>query len=301
MNRRTFTALLIVVSAGLYLAGCSTPTREDKATKVLMIGNSFSVSIMSHLPKIAADRGVDLDIVSLYIGGCTLKRHWENAQKDGVEEFRPYKLRRNCLGREVEGEANVCDVLRMEKWDIVTIQQASHESWKIESYSPYGEKLVEKIRELAPTAKIYVQETWSYTPWAKQLKSWKLDQNSMYDKLHSAYADFATRNSLKIIPFGTRVQEWRKELPVKYTENSFGGDVVGGGHQEDRDCFKRDVENKWVPNCDLTHLNLRGEYFQALVWAVELFDVDLHELDYSPDFVTEEDKNLMRDLAMGLH
>ena len=296
-----FQVASLLAVACLVLSGCSTSReQEEKGTKVLMIGNSFSICLLQHLPQVAADRGVELDLASLYIGGCSLKRHWENVERDGDEDFRPYRFGRNRFGKYTEGKANVCEVLRMAKWDVVTIQQASHESWRPESYSPYGDRLIAKIRELAPQAKIYVQETWSYTPWDKRFEKWGIDQNEMYAKLHEAYGAFAKERGLPVIPFGTAVQEWRKRLPVKYAENSFGGDVVGGGSQEERDQFKRGVDGKWTPNCDVFHLGRKGTYFQAIVWAKTLFGVDVMELDYKPDFVTDDEAKLMKEIATEL-
>ena len=294
---QVFRLASLVLSA--VLLGCSTGrTDEERGTKVLMIGNSFSICLLHHLPQVAADRGVELDLASLYIGGCTLERHWSNVLSNGVNQaFRPYKFGRNRFGKYTETTMNVCDALRLAKWDIVTIQQGSHESWRPESYHPYGDDLVAKIRELAPQARIVVQETWSYTPWDKRLGGWKIDQNEMYARLHGAYGAFAKQHGLGLIPFGTAVQEWRRRLPVKYTENSFGGDVVGGAWQDPRDHFKRGADNKWVPNSDVFHLNSRGEYFQALVWARTLFGVDLEGLGYRPEFVTEDDAKLMREIA----
>ena len=293
---------LLAIGGGALLSGCSTEkAEEERGTKVLMIGNSFSICCLKHLPQVAADRGVELDLASLYIGGCTLERHWGNVLSNDVNEaFRPYQFDRNRFGAHTKGRANICDVLRMAKWDIVTIQQGSHKSWRPESYHPYGDNLVAKIRELAPQAKIYVQETWSYVPWDGRFKEWGIDQNEMYAKLHDAYGAFAKQHGLAVIPFGTAVQEWRKRLPVKYTENSLGGDVVGGGNQEERDHFKRDKDNNWKINCDPCHLGRKGDYFQALVWARVLFGADLKELKYKPDFVTDSDAKLMREIAMEL-
>jgi len=293
--------LLVGAVSVFGLGGCSTTDElDERGTKVLMIGNSFSISLLEHLPQVAAASGVDLDLASLYIGGCSLKRHWENAARDGDKKFKPYRYGRSRFGKVTHGMANVCDVLRMAKWDIVTVQQASHDSWKPESYSPYGSQLVAKIRELAPQAKIYVQETWSYTPWDKRLVQWNIGQDDMYDKLHEAYGTFARRLGLGIIPFGTAVEEWRRRLPVRYTDKSFGGDVVGGGRQDATDCFRRNEQGKWEPNCDVFHLNRKGEYFQALVWARTLFGVDITDISYCPDFVTESEARLMRDIAQEL-
>ena len=293
---KVFRLSSLVLSAALL--GCSTEKAEDeKGVKVLMIGNSFSICCLKHLPQVAADRGVKLDLASLYIGGCTLEYHWTNVVKAADKEYKPYLFDRNTMGVKARCKMNIPEVLAMEKWDIVTIQQGSHESWKPGSYHPYGDNLVAKIRELAPQAKIYVQETWSYVPWDGRFKEWGIDQNEMYAKLHDAYGAFAKQHGLAVIPFGTAVQEWRKRLPVKYTENSLGGDVVGGGNQEERDHFKRDKNNNWKINCDPCHLGRKGDYFQALVWARTLFGVDLKDLKYKPDFVTDSDAKLMREIA----
>lgn len=284
-------------------SGCK--SAEEKANadaetvKVLMIGNSFSICVLNHLPLLAEDRGVKLDIGSLYIGGCTLERHWANVTNTAAD-FRPYAYDLYDRGKRIvfQSHRNLREVVAGTKWDIVTIQQGSHESWRKESYHPYGDNLIAKIRELAPQAKIVVQETWSYTPWDKRLAKWGIDQNGMYAKLHAAYGDFAKQYGLQVIPFGTAVQAWRRQLPVKYGENSLGGDVVGGGYEDPKDHFKRNAENKWEPNCDVFHLGRRGEYFQALVWAKALFDVDVSEVGYKPDYVTDDEAALMKKIAM---
>ena len=300
------TLKIVAVAAALAASGCSSPSGEEPGTlKVLMIGNSFSISCLRHLPQVAKDRGVDLDLASLYIGGCSLKRHWENVEKGRKDSsFRPYRFDRVVKGEKtVDGASrNIPDALGIAKWDVVVVQQASHDSWREETYHPYGDNLVAYIRERVPGAKIVVQETWSYTPWDKRLAKWGIDQNQMYERLHAAYEAFAKRHGLQVIPFGTAIQTWRRRLPVKYTENSFGGDVVGGRRQRPGDMFKRTVDNKWAPNCDVFHLGDGGEYFQALVWASALFDgIDLTELEYRPDFVTEDEAKLMREIAMGLN
>ena len=296
---RVFRLASLVLSA--VLLGCSTAKeQEERGTKVLMLGNTFSISLLQHLPQVAADRGVELDLASLYIDGCSLKDHWENVRRDGEEGYRPYMFGRNRFGKYTQGKANVCEALRLAKWDIVTVQQVSHESWQAKTNHPYGSLLVAKIRELAPQAKVYVQETWSYTPWDGRLKTWGITQDEMYAGLHRANAGFAKQCGLGIIPFGTAVQDWRRRLPVKYAENSFGGDVVGGYGRAKEDCFKRKADCTWVPNCDVFHLNERGEYFQALVWAKTLLGVDLEKLGYKPDFVSDSDLKLMKEIAADL-
>lgn len=291
------------LAASVALGACA-ETTEREPLKVLMIGNSFSLSCMSHLPRVAKSLGEPLDIASLYIGGCPLDRHWNNIKAAETNaEFRPYRYDRRVCGEPVATKEarNIPDALVEAKWDIVTVQQASGKSWMAETYYPYGDDLVEYVRRHAPQAKIVVQETWSYTPWDKRLKKWNLTQDEMYEKLRDAYAAFAAKHGLAVIPMGAAVQEWRKRLPVKYAENSLGGDVVGGRDKKEKDRFKLSGDGKWVPNCDVFHLGNGGEYFQAIVWAAALFkDADLERIKYRPKFVSEQDARLMREIAASL-
>lgn len=300
----------LVVAALVCACACA---NEVKQLKVLMIGNSFSICLLHEMPTVAKEMGLKLDLCSLYIGGCSLERHWQNVCKP---ETNPYDIAWNYGGvkndpsaavacaavaserknrktgkMEKYTGANIPAALKADKWDVVTIQQASHFSWVPESYHPFGDNLVKTIRELAPQAKIVVQETWSYTPWDKRLAGWKLDPNGMYAKLHEAYAAFAKPYGFDVIPVGTAVQAWRRELPVKYTENSFGGDVCGSA--------KFTNENgTWVPHGDVFHFNADGHYLQALVWTAKLFNADVTKCPYAPARLKGAKADLMKKVAM---
>ena len=50
--------------------------------KILAIGNSFSQDATHYLQQIAAADTVDMKVVNLYIGGCSLERHWNNIQSE---------------------------------------------------------------------------------------------------------------------------------------------------------------------------------------------------------------------------
>lgn len=253
--------------------------------KVLMVGNSFSRPCVENLPPVARALGVDLDIASLYIGGCSLERHWKNVKTAETNAtFRPYRFDRNTSGRKsaVDGRSNIQEALAAARWDVITVQQASHESWRPGTYAPYGDRLVAFLRKRAPQARIFVQETWSYAPYDKRLAKWKISADEMDARLRAAYAAFAARNGLGTIPTGSAVREWRRRLPVVYSPCSFGGDVVG----------------RFEPALDAFHLNPSGEHLQALVWAQTLFEgVDVRKLEYRPDCVTPEKAALMRDIA----
>ena len=290
---------LAFASAFLLLSGCATTEKGPQPTRVLMIGNSFSVSMMRHAPAVADSLALDFDITSLYIGGCSLKKHMDNVRREWNEEHKPYSMTRNIRGvAQPSRKVNLPEVLKGEvKYDIVTVQQASHDSWRPETYAPWGDDLVRLIRQYQPQAKIYVQETWSYTPFDRRLATWGIGPDEMYDRLHAAYAGFAKRNGLEIIPMGAAVQEWRRRLPVAYTDHSFGGDVVGGRSQKPEDQFKRAHDNTWTLNSDPFHLNEKGEYFQALVWIAKLFHEDVSACEYVPEKLDENDVRLMKEIA----
>ena len=221
--------------------------------KVLMIGNSFSICNLREMPQIAKSMGKRLDLASLYIGGCSLERHWKNvAAAETNATLRPYRFDRTIEGKKVveNGSANIPDALVMAKWDVVTIQQCSHFSWRPETYHPFGDSLVAKIRALAPQAKIVVQETWSYPPWDKRLKQFGFGQKEMYSRLHAAYAAFAKQYGLEVIPVGTAA-EIVPERNRLFTAPDF-------------------------------HFNGEGEYLQGLVFAAHLFGVDVAKCPYKP-------------------
>ena len=237
-------AAAILSAAPVCADGGSVPAQgTERPLKVLMIGNSFSISCTRQLPQVAWANGHRLDLASLFIGGCSLERHWRNVEAAATNAaFRPYRFDRFVDGRCVveKGAANIPDALAMDKWDVVTLQQSSHFSWDPATYQPWGDNLVAKIRALAPQAKILVQETWSYPPWDRRLGKFGFDQVEMYARLHDAYGAFAKKYGFGIIPVGTAA-EICADRNALFTKPDF-------------------------------HFNHgEGEYLQALVWDLSLF------------------------------
>jgi len=280
-----------ILTAVLALSVAALVADEEKPLKVLAIGNSFSVQMAYSMPPVVQALDKKLDICALYIGGCTLDRHWKNICSNDVS-FKPYDYHRNVCGKpQKKSKANIPEVLAAETWDVVTIQQGSHQSWKSESYHPWGDNLVKFIREKQPKAKIIVHETWSYTPWDRRLKGWKIDQNEMYAKLHAAYGDFAKAHGLDVIPTGTAVQIVRRDLPVAYTENSLGGDVVGS-------CTFVEQDGKWTPKGDVFHMGPDGNHLQALVWTAKIFDTDVTACTFKPSKMPDARASFLKACAM---
>ena len=62
--------------------------------EILAIGNSFSQDATRYLHRIARAAGVTLNVTNLYIGGCSLERHYRNM----LSGERAYKL--ECNGEQ---------------------------------------------------------------------------------------------------------------------------------------------------------------------------------------------------------
>ena len=291
-----------------------------KQLKVLMVGNSFSVCVLREMPQCAADAGVVLDLASLFIGGCPLERHWKNVEQSKDESFKPYSFSYNYASVKNKEDApvarlgrktNIPQALKADKWDVVTIQQASPKSPFPETYEPFAKNLIATIREHAPQAEIVIQQTWSYTPYAGFLARNKMTPKTMYTAIEAAYAKLAERYGLRTIPTGCAVDMYRDRLPVKYGNVltkaeiaaiakpglvDFHGDPVGSSKWSKG--RKKQVDpGKVMLRIDASHLNREGHYLQACTWLAALFRYDVTKLKYAPEWLAPERAALMRACA----
>ena len=118
--------------------------------KVLAIGNSFSEDATRYLHQIAEADCESLTVVNLYIGGCSLKRHYYNIFND----VKDYGFQYNG---EITGiKVSIKEALQSNEWDVVTLQQVSGNSFNYETYQPYLNELAEYVRFYAPCAKLHI-------------------------------------------------------------------------------------------------------------------------------------------------
>ena len=166
--------------------------------KILSIGNSFSQDAQRYLHAIAKHNGVNMKTVNLYIGGCTLYRHYINMLDDRAE----YDFGFN--GEMTGISVSIRQALTSDQWDVVTIQQASPLSGKPETYSPYIEALAEYVRKYCPHAKLWIHQTWAYEEGCDRLKNVGFSSSDeMFSAVRSAYATAAEKISADgIIPAG---------------------------------------------------------------------------------------------------
>ncbi len=267
--------------------------------RILTIGNSFTDSLAQYFPQIAASAGCGLVFERANFGGCELERHWSYIE---AEEKTP-------ICRIYRGGGTKLRDLLARGWDIVTIQQASHMSWRPESFQPFATNIRDYILRYAPQAEVVIQQTWAYRadhPFLQPGSDWGIDQAEMYGRLTANYRELAKKLNLRIIPTGYAVQLSRaaEEKPfVNYDPALLetlrwpdlppqAGDVVGQCH------YRKDMESGelrlWR---DLIHLNCRGQYLQACVWTAFLFGCPVSEITFVPEELDDRDAAGLRRTA----
>ena len=124
--------------------------------KVLLISNSFGADATRYLYGIARSAGESIKVATLFVGGCSLWRHYRNM----LLEERAYALYFN--GVDTGFKVSLKEALLSDEWDIVSYQQVSTLSGDYESYFPYITELDAYVKKHAPTAKRYIHAIWAW-------------------------------------------------------------------------------------------------------------------------------------------
>ncbi len=243
--------------------------------RLLSIGNSFSQDAHAYLHGASLSLGLNIECLNLYIGGCSLERHYNNLMS-GEKAYSP-----EYNGIAHEGLVSLGEILENNSFDVVTLQQASHFSGIYDTYNPYITELYQKIIDTQPNAKIYLHETWAYEIDSSHpaFPDYNSSQRQMFDMLHDAYSKAASELGVDIIPVGSAVQYFR--------ENIAEFDYSNGGISLNRDGF---------------HLSIPlGRFLASLVWIEKLTGKDVSEISYIPDGCSETDKELIKVISENVH
>ena len=154
--------------------------------QILSVGNSFSCDAHTYLHRISHAEKNDLVTININIGGCSLERHYRNM----LSGSRDYNLQ--VCGHASGFMTSLSEALLSRAWDVITIQQASHDSFDFAKYTPYIEELVAYFRHMCPHAKIYLQETWGYETGSRRIATYGFEtMEQMSEKVFAAYAKAA--------------------------------------------------------------------------------------------------------------
>ena len=157
--------------------------------KILSIGNSFSEDMQRYLHALAEANGDYVECHNLFIGGCSLERHFNNMKED----VKAYRHEKN--GEYTDDEFfSIKDGLTLDKWDFVTLQQCSPSSPDYKTYEPYARELTDYVRKYAPEAKILVHQTWAYADTNVDKVGFD-NHRDMFSHIERAYAKFSSEIS----------------------------------------------------------------------------------------------------------
>ncbi len=279
-----------------------------REVKLLTVGNSFAQDSTAYLKDFAAAAGRKLLLRGANLAGHSLEQHVKRLQAyeanpaDG--EGRGYT---NPLTRKSK-DWSLREALESEKWDFVTIQQASPKSFLPETYEPFAGILVAYIKKYAPTAEILIHETWAYREdHALFSKGDGFTQMGMYEKLRSAYEDLARRYGLRVIPVGAAFQ--RARARERWT---FAGPDKAFDYQAPvadtipRQSGSLNVGWLWRKNSqtgqvefvlDAIHANRDGRYLGAAVFFEEIFQESVVGSSFVPPGMDPADARLLREIA----
>ena len=229
--------------------------------KLLTIGNSYSDDMMQYVYHIAANLDVkNIVLGNLFIGGCPIDRHADNAQHDTPD----YEYRFNDSGTWQNTPAfRLGDALRSQEWDLISMQQASAGSGFPESYARLPE-LAAYVRQTVGDHPTFLWHmTWAYpqTSDSGAFARYGNDQLTMYRKITETVQSCILPSGLfsAVVPSGTAIQNAR---------TSFVGDTL---------------------NRDNVHLTLDlGRYVAGLTMVRTLLARPLTSLTYRPEGVTEQ-------------
>ena len=179
--------------------------------RVLAIGNSFSEDATRYLNQAAICSGVKIDVANLVIGGCPLEWHYQN-MLSGAER---YYLDFN--GVRTGFMVSLSDALLCSHWDVITIQQVSHQAPFYDKYVPYIHELAAYIRKCAPKAKLLLQQTWPY-----EEGSARLTQELKYEKSADMLRDIIDAYGRAAEEIGADGIIRSGEMMYKLSENGIG-------------------------------------------------------------------------------
>ena len=229
--------------------------------KILSIGNSFSDDTQAYLYQIAESYGFEeIVIANLYIGGCILQKHSQNADNNTPA----YAYRKNISGEFVTStEETMLNGILDEDWDVITMQTDSSLAGIASTFHPYLGNLKNYVNthKTNPDATLAWHFTWAYPQNSTHagFANYNKDQMTMYNAIKSVVqseivgdTDFSI-----IIPTGTAVQNAR---------TSFVGDNL-----------TRDEHHLGIPF---------GRYVGGLTYFAALTGCSIDDIEYAPEGVT---------------
>ncbi|CAM3102182.1 DUF4886 domain-containing protein [Rariglobus hedericola] len=270
-----------------------------ESISILTIGNSFSDNATEYLPALASAGGKRLVLGKANVGGASFEAHvrWLGLAEAGDAVGRAYK---DFIDPRTGGPcaATLQEALTAARWDVVTLQQFSELSHKLESFQPSVEQLIETIRRHAPSAEIVFHSTWSYRddhPWFQLDPSFT--QECMQAQIRETYLAISRQTGFRVIPVGDAFARARKNSRWTYAPDpAFNFDDPPQGMLPRQEAslhagwyWKMDAEGGPKLELDAKHLGPAGKYLGACVWYQSLFNADEAPAGFVPPALRPDD------------
>ncbi len=259
--------MTLLLAAALSLTAFA---QQKDTLRILAVGNSFSQdAVEQYLWELFDAAGIPVIIGNLYIGGCTLERHFQNSVTDkSIYSYRKVKNGVKTTREPVTLAAGLAD----EPWDYVSFQQASGFSGEYETFEPYLLALRAYVRRRVPAdARFMWHQTWAYSADADHhdFPRYGRDQQRMYEAIVAASRAVMKNHKFPVlIPAGTAIQNGR---------TSRLGDTF---------------------NADGYHLERTyGRYTAACTWFEAISGLDVTANPYHPSSISPETALICRKAA----
>lgn len=263
--------IVVGAAALLLMSLCGLTTQMDaRQLRVLAIGNSFSQdAVEQNLWELAFAQGDTLVVGNAFIGGCSIDRHWQNAQTGDSA----YVYRKVVMGR-LNSYPNtpLKAIIEDEPWDIITLQQVSQFSGDSTTYGHLPD-LMDYVRTTLQrdSFPLWWHLTWAYPQHSKS-KYFKTlyhgDQLVMYRAILETADSILPRVGIeRRVPTGVAIQRARRAV----------GDIL---------------------NRDDIHLSLsEGRYAAACTWCEMLTGRSVLGNPYHPQKINAQTASILQSAA----
>lgn len=158
---KLFVVVLIIILTSCDKRRNSTDSIEPLHINICVLGNSYSNDSYCYLPFILKQFNITSKIHIYYRGSGSLRdlyQQWYDdgptgyAELDGMEHVRLHFSIDTRYDSAWKNESNISpdNILSLEQWDIISIQQASNLAKEINSYYPYIYDIIDRINKRCP-------------------------------------------------------------------------------------------------------------------------------------------------------
>lgn len=294
-----YPALLFFSTPGSsQLSNTGSLAENNKALRILVIGNSFSRNATLYLPQLAEEGGHKLTIQKAEISGGSLQMHWDAVKIAESNADNP-------KGKPYNGKS-LKMLLMMGQFDFVTFQQVSTQSAYLDSYYPFIEELYNYVKKYQPNSKILIHQIWPYRIDAKSFSKITEENRArssieMWKKSRAAYHKVARKFNAKIIPSGDAFQainssrKWGFIPDESFNfENPEYPQLPNQNHSLNVGYFwDKNKKLQFDPN----HASDAGCYLGSLIWYSVLFNESPLNLKFVPPTVSPEFAKQLRNVS----